>query len=114
MKKLILGLVATTIVAAPLALATTPAEAALGDNHVITKTEFRAVKKGMSITRVNNIVDYQGSQSYYDGGYPGAYGWPASQSREYRQAGSKYGSAYIDFERHNGVWKVDSKSAYWF
>ena len=115
MRKIILGLVAATAVALPLAVAAAPAaEAGLGDNRCITRTEFRNVTKGMSIDRAHNIVDYRGSQFYYDSGYPGQYGWPASQTREYNQCGSGYGSVYIDYEKHWGVWKVDSKTAYWW
>jgi hypothetical protein len=114
MRKTIFGLVAATAVAVPLVATAAPANAGLGDNRCITKAEFRNVTKGMSITRAHNIIDYPGTQSYFDSGYPGPYGWPASQSRDYRQCGTSYGSAYIDYEKHSGVWKVDSKTAFWW
>jgi hypothetical protein len=114
MRRLLLGLTATAALVGGTTVLATPADAAIGDNRCITRAEFRAVTKGTTITRAHNVIDYRGSQTWYSSGYPGEYGWPAEQSREYRQCGSKYGSASVDYQKQDGVWRVSSKYAYWW
>lgn len=115
MKKLVLALAALATLLVGTTLIATPAEAATNPS-CITKTEFRKVTKGMSITRVKAIVGSTGSQTYYDGGYPGSYGWPAEQWRDHKQCNSRWGlgSAEIDYKKQAGVWRVSSKHAFWF
>jgi hypothetical protein len=66
MKKLILALVALATIAVSLTVAATPAQATAGDSRpgVCTAREYRAVQKGMTKTRVANILDGYGRQSF--------------------------------------------------
>jgi len=59
MKKFLVGLVATTAVAAPLALVATPADAA-ANAACMTRAEFRKIHKGMTVTQVKRIVGSAG------------------------------------------------------
>lgn len=71
----------------------------------VTKSEFRNVSRGMSKTRVHNIFDTSGRQTYFSSGYGTRY-----ESREYKACVHPRWS-FIDVSFKNG--KVDSKSAYW-
>lgn len=63
LKRFILGLVATTAVAAPLAvISTAPANAATNP-PCITRTEFGKVHRGMSLTQVKHVVGGTGKIS---------------------------------------------------
>ena len=111
MRKIILGVLAAVALIAGTALfSAVPANAALGDNRCITKTEFRAVTKGTSMARAQSIIDYKGSQEYY---FDATAFSRASQTRSFKACGSSYGEAYVDFEKKAGVWRVTSKWAYW-
>ena len=102
MRKTLAGaLTAVALVAGPVAIAAAPAEAA--GSAVVTKSEYRKIRKGMSITRVHRIFDTRGKQSFHMSGY---------QSREYRTT-KRYGFVMVDFERRGGEWKVSSKAAFW-
>lgn len=115
MRRILAGLVTGTLILLSTLVANAPsADAALGDNYCISKGEFRALVRGMTAARVYGIVDYRGKQTYYDSGYPGPYGWPASQTRDYRQCLTKYGSASLDFEYRRGAWRLTGKHAFWW
>ncbi len=108
--KLVATSILTVGLVAPLALAVAPAQA--DTPHCVSKSEFRAVKKGWTITRVANRFDVPGRQSYFDSGSP-EYDIPAYQSRDYR-ACSDYSAVWLSFEKDPGQkWRVTSKSAYW-
>lgn len=94
--------------------AATAAPTAERNAPCITKQEFRKVKKGITLGQVAKVVGGKGKQEYFDAGYPGEYGWPASQFRSHKQCGGKYtGLAMIDYERQSGVWKVTGRTAFW-
>lgn len=107
-----LAALATTVTlgAAPAVLIASPAAADTGT--CVDRGEFRKVVRGMKIDRVHAIFDVSGRQSYFSSGYPGQYGWPATQSRTYKPC-TRYSYVSVDYERINGVWKVDAKNAYW-
>ena len=97
-------------VAAPVVLAA-PAQAETPT--CASKSEFRAVQKGWSITRVAHRFDIDGKQISYSSG-DSSIDWPAYQSRTYKPC-AKYSGIYVDFEKEAGdVWRVVSKSAYWY
>jgi len=105
MKKTLLALTALVAVAAPVALAAAPAEAA---GNTCTRSEFRQIHRGDSITKVTRLCG-KGSQTDYFGATPFTH---AAQSREYNAPG-QYSFVSVDFEKRGGVWKVMSKWAYW-
>src|SRR3712207_3125976 len=70
-------------VAAPVVLAS-PAQAETPT--CASKSEFRAVQKGWSITRVAHRFDIDGKQISYSSG-DSSIDWPAYQSRTYKQIG---------------------------
>ena len=91
-------------VAAALAIAVTPVLVA-GPVHAdtsgcVTKSEFRAVKKGFNMDRVHNRFDTSGHLESQFGAY---------KSREYRACRHPRYS-YVSVTYHHG--RVDSKSAY--
>jgi len=102
--------VASAVVAVPAS-----ANAAEADTRTcITKGEFAAVTAGTTFRRSIEIIDSRGTQSYYDAGYPGQYGWPAEQTRDYRSCTHPaWSSVSIDFTLKRGVWRQTGKSAYW-
>jgi hypothetical protein len=63
LKRFILGLVATTAVAAPLAVISTAPANAAGNPPCITRAEFRKIHNGMSLTQVRRIVGGTGRVS---------------------------------------------------
>ena len=99
MKKLLIALATSIALLAPVAVAA-PASAS---EAYVTKAEFKQVKKGMPLAKVHRIFDTKGKQSFIGYGY---------QSREYKTA-SEYGFVMIDFKKRNGVWRLQSKSAFW-
>jgi hypothetical protein len=102
MRKLVTSLAATAVMATGV-VATAPAASAdtLG---CVTRTEYSKISKGDTIRKVTRVFDTKGKQTYVGYGY---------QSRDYRVCGSRYGFVNIDYDRRNGLWYVDSKSAYW-
>ena len=62
MKRILLGLAASAAVAAPLALVTTPADAAT-NTPCMTRAEFARIHTGMTVTQVKRIVGSAGSVS---------------------------------------------------
>lgn len=114
MKKLLVALATSFALLAPVAVAS-PAQAA--DNPYVTKWEFRKVRPGMTMARVRRIFDIPGKQTWFYsaiGRCTRADLWLcAEQSRDYRTR-SRWGSVTIDYIRYpGGVWRVDTKSAYW-
>ena len=110
LKSLLSAATVTAGLVAPIALVATPANA--DTPTCVSKSEFRAVQKGWSITRVANRFDRNGNQTYYDSGDP-SIDWPAYQSREYKPC-RRYSYVSVSFEKEAGdVWRVTSKSAYW-
>lgn len=83
-----------------------------GTRGYVTRPEFTKVGKGMTMSRTHSIFGAAGVQTSYDSGLPGKYGWPATQSRDYRVA-SKWGWVTVDYKYVNGAWKITGKSAYW-
>ena len=100
---LLFGLVA---VGAPAAVAAKP-------TPYVTKAEFKQVRRGMTMNKVHRIFDVTGKQTSYMSGYPGKWGWPATQSREYK-AKSKFSYVSVDYKKVNGTWKVTGKTAFWW
>jgi hypothetical protein len=91
-----------------------PAEAAKKDPYV-TKAEFKQVRKGMPIKKVQKIFDIPGKQSLYFDGYQcgTSFGWCPEQTRDYRTK-KKYGSVSVTFVKKPGRgWVLDSKMAFW-
>jgi hypothetical protein len=90
------------------------AQPALADTpQCVSKSEFRAVHEGWSINRVGNEFDIKGAQDSYTESYQvDGYTLPAEQERHYR-ACTRYGTAYVTFERTDAGWQVSSKDAYW-
>jgi hypothetical protein len=93
---------------APVTMTAAPASADTAT--CVSKPEFRTVQRGWSIARVRRVFDVTGRQTYYASGEPGVY--PAYQSREYKPC-YRYSYVSVDFEKHQGVWRVTHKSAYW-
>lgn len=114
MKKFLVAGATALALAAPVVVAP-PAQAA--DNPWVTKWEFRHVKKGMTKNRVQRIFDIRGRQTWFSSSSEWC-SWQdlwacASQSRDYRTR-SRWGSVTVDYIRNpNGIWRVDSKYAYW-
>jgi IMP dehydrogenase/GMP reductase len=110
-KKLIVATTAATAVALLGGIGVAaPAQADPGSQGYVTKSEFKKVQRGMSITKAHKIFGTSGKQSVYDAGYPGFV--KASQLRQYK-TGKKYGVVMVTYQRVNGVWKVQSKNAFW-
>ena len=91
---------------------TEAASAAPKNTPVVTKPEFAKTKKGMVIKTVHSIFGTKGKQTSFDSGYPGPYGWPAHQTREYKTK-SPYGAVIAGFDKIDGVWVLVSKTAFW-
>ena len=109
-KSLLTAATVTAGLIAPVALTVAPAQA--DTENCVSRAEFRAVKKGWSITRVHNRFDVPGKQTYYASG-DAEYDIPAYQSREYNGC-PKYSYVSVSYEKkQGGVWRVDSKTAYW-
>lgn len=73
-----------------------------------TKSEYLAIKAGMTISKVRSIIGSYGTRSHdYVSKYSSerAYIWPASTS--------KYGQVTVEFTVKNGIYVVSSKSAFW-
>jgi hypothetical protein len=103
-------LVATIAVAATPLVVAAPAQA--DTPTCVSRSEFRAVQKGWSITRVHRKLDVSGKQAIYFPAFP-ELGIPAEQTREYKPCASRYGYVSIDFKRVSGTWKLSSKMAFW-
>ena len=102
MKRLgaVLGTVA--LAAAPLAVA---APASADTENCVSRLEFKKVQKGWSMKRVHRVFDVGGKQYYFYSGY---------QGREYRACQSpEYSIVNVDYVKKAGVWRVESKFAYW-
>ena len=110
LKSLLTAAVATSGLLAPVALGAAPAQA--DTPSCVSKTEFRAIKKGWTLQRVANRFDVPGRQSSYMSG-DASIDWPAWQSRDYKPC-TRYSYVSVDFEKPaGGKWRVSSKSAYW-
>ena len=73
-----------------------------------TRTEYSAIKPGMTIAKVRSIIGSNGTRSTdYVSKYVSTrdYIWPASTS--------KWGEVTIEFTPNNGTFVVKSKTAYW-
>jgi hypothetical protein len=90
-----LALSGLTVATAPAASADTPG--------CVTRTEYRSVQRGWTMEHVHRVFDTKGSLSY--SGY-------GLVSRDYKPC-AKYAYVSVDYERRNGVFYVDGKSAYW-
>ena len=114
MKKFLVAGVTSLALAAPVVVAP-PAQAA--DNPYVTKWEFRHAKKKMSMKRVHRIFDIKGRQTYFISGsqwcsFEDLWACP-SQSRDYRTK-SRWGTVTVDYIKYpGGVWRLDSKYAFW-
>ncbi|WP_062521015.1 hypothetical protein [Demequina silvatica] len=74
----------------------------------VDRTEFAAVKRGTSLTKVQSTFDATGKKtSEYIGTYV------KSQTREWKTTTSEYGWVIVDFTKKNGVWVLDSKAVHW-
>jgi hypothetical protein len=103
MKRLGAVLATAALATAPVVAGAAPASADTAG--CVTKTEFRKVRNGWSLNRVHNVFDTKGTQSMFFNGY---------QSRDYKSCrNSEYALVSVDYEKRNGVWRVDSKFAYW-
>jgi hypothetical protein len=109
--------IALAALAASLSLVAQATSASAAEPYV-TKKEFRKVTKGMRIDRVHAIFDVNGKQTWYYSAIDaqlcsqGKIWACAEQSREYRTR-SRWDSVDVDFYKRNGVWRVESKYAYW-
>lgn len=112
MRNVLLGLVATAAVAAPLVLAAASAQADPGSPGCATRAEYSKVKKGMSPERVARIFGTNGKVSYSCIGTS-----VFSLSREYKpcQPYTEWSHVEVDFDknRRSAPWKVDGKSSWW-
>ena len=73
-----------------------------------TKSEYLAVKAGMTVSQVRSIIGSAGTRAYDSVNRYGTkrqYVWPASTSR--------WGDVTIEFTMKNGTLIVSKKSAYW-
>jgi CRISPR/Cas system CMR-associated protein Cmr3 (group 5 of RAMP superfamily) len=102
LKKILTGFAAAAVMASGV-VASAPAASA-DTAGCVSKTEYKKVSKGTNMQRVHRIFDTAGRQSYV--GY-------GSQLREYKPCGSRYGFVHITYDKRNGAWYLDSKSAYW-
>lgn len=116
MKKFLAALLVAAGMAVPVFVA---APASADTPTYVSKAEFQRISKGMTMRRVNSILDIAGKQTWYyheiDWGWcdDGDLIWCAEQSRDYRVR-SRWGSVTIDFARsHDRGWVVTGKSAYW-
>ncbi len=108
--KLLAASTLTVGLVAPLALTVAPAQA--DTPRCVSKSEFKAVKRGWTITRVANRFDVPGHQTFFDSGDPDL-DIPAYQSRDY-SACPDFSSVWLSFEKEPGEkWRVSSKAAYW-
>jgi hypothetical protein len=103
---------ATVAFAIPASAATNfvqePANSSVNSSGCVTRSEYRRVHKGNSMSRVHRIFGTRGKQSWeYDGYYI------HSQGREYRVCGSSWGFVSVTYDREYGTWRLDSKYAYW-
>lgn len=106
--KILVPLLAASF-AVPAAVLATPASADTAG--CVTKTEFRAVSKGWSITRVYNRFDTHGHQTYFIGG---SKYFPAEQGREYKSCTDpSFSTVEVDYKKRDGVWRVSDRFAYW-
>src|SRR5688572_6469633 len=97
-------ILAAVAAAAALSLSA-PAGPAVAAEKCVTKTEYKKVEKGMKMTRVHNIFDSKGSQTFI--GY-------GMQTRDYKPCSDPdFGFVTVDYEKKGGVWKVTGKYAYW-
>ena len=92
MKKLILGVVAATFVAAPIALSAGPASA--DTPRCVTLKEYRQVHQGMTRARVHRIFDVRGESA---GGGAGGYTLWYPSCRSVRAGGGDIG-AYVTYD----------------
>ncbi len=100
MKKVIASLATGAVASFGVVAIAPPAEAHTHD--CVTRSEFRKIRDGFSMTRVHRIFDVRGRLGYaYDG----------FRSRDYNACG-KYNGVSVDYERRNGVWRVESKFGY--
>jgi hypothetical protein len=97
-------ILAASAATAALLLAAPVAPASADTKGCVSKTEYKKVRDGWTISRVSNVFDTKGSQTFSGYGY---------QSREYKACTSAYGFVNVDFQKKNGTWKVESKAAYW-
>lgn len=91
---------------APALLVASPAEAANATPGCITRAEFRAVKRGMTLTRARRIIGATGrvtsASDYSDGD-----GWRSVEFRQCRRSWS-WSSVSFDFEKtEREVWVSD-------
>ena len=100
---------AATVVSAGLVVPLTAVAAQADTSTCVTKAEFKAVRKGWSITKVRNRFDIGGKQTYF---FSGTQYSNASQGREYNGC-PEYSYVSVDFEKKKGVWRVTGKYAYW-
>lgn len=112
-KSLVVSLATALAVLSPGALSV-PAHAA---ESYVTKAEFKRAEIGMKKARVHKIFDIKGKQLYYSSASEWcsrADLWAcATQTREYRTK-SKWGYVSIYYTQYpNGIWRLDSKHAYW-
>lgn len=100
MKKTIASLATGAVASFGVVAIVPPAEAHTHD--CVTRTEYRKIRNGFSMDRVHRIFDVRGRLSYGSSGYV---------SRDYNACG-RYNYVSVSYERDNGVWRVDYKSAY--
>lgn len=100
MRKTLASLAAGAVASFGIVAAAPPAEAHTHD--CVTRTEFRKIRQGFSMDRVHRIFDVRGRFTSGGGGYV---------SRDYNACG-RYNFVTVNYERRNGVWRVDSKYAY--
>ena len=109
---LVLALAASGAALAPQsAMAEVVEHRAKVSKKVVTKAEYRRIKKGMAIAKVHRIFGTSGKQSFIIDGVP-EYDIADVQQRSYKTP-SKYGTVSVTYERLRGGWKVDSKMAFW-
>lgn len=104
MKKFLLGLVATTAVAAPLALVSAPAHATDSASPCITRSEYHQVHEQMSLEGVRQIVGGSGMKVASYPANPSA-DLPGWQRRAFRKCDTR-NAATMEFETHNGRWEL--------
>jgi hypothetical protein len=112
MRRAVLALVALMAIAVPVGVGATlvsanPASAVPGDN-TCSRADFHKVHRGDTLTKVRRLCG-KGTQEYFFGA---TYFSNAAQTRKYSTAG-RWSSAYVDFEKKAGVWRVTSKWAFW-
>ncbi len=101
MRAFIVSLVIASLTMLPAA----PASAA----GCVSRSEYRAAKSNMTMTRVHRIFDTSGRRVSY-----ASYGGYAAQIRTYRGCGSRYNVVSILFDKNpGGLWRLDTKAAIW-